>query len=94
MQMRTTLAIPLFGLLWLAGLAGAPEPAPAAPSTQTPAASPAPRSESSSDQKKSKRVLGYLLTGTVFTEHAMAFPGVRLQIRKRKREEIPLGHVH
>ncbi len=25
---------------------------------------------------------GYLLTGTIFTEKAMAFPGVRIQIRR------------
>ena len=66
----------------MAGLTDAQEPTVTPSPSQSAPAPAAGRKDSSSDGNKSKARPGYLLTGTIFTEKAMAFPGVRLQIRR------------
>jgi hypothetical protein len=79
--MPTLFAFLLSVRLLLAIPAWAQDPSATPPATQVTPAPNGGRSDSSSS-KKSTGVSGYLLTGTIFTEKAMAFPGVRIQIRR------------
>jgi hypothetical protein len=71
---------------------GAPiqEPAPAAPAPpaqpQPPAASPP--TASSSSKPKYSHAHDFLIRGTVFTPSALAFPGVRLRIRRSNEKKF------
>lgn len=61
---------------------------PMAPSQQpdppSPPASPkAPAQESSSTSKHKSKIPPFLILGTVFNEHALAFPGVEVRIRRK-----------
>jgi CarboxypepD_reg-like domain len=86
--MRTSIIPFLSALLAVASFTAAQEPPPPATTSQSAPASAAPKPESSSDKKKSKGVPGYLITGTIFTEKAMAFPGVRVQIRRENEKKF------
>jgi Carboxypeptidase regulatory-like domain len=88
MKLRASLPLFFCGLLLIASRTVAQEAQPAAPPSQATPAATTPKSESSSDKKKSKRELGYLVTGTVFTENALAFPGVRVQIRRENEKKF------
>lgn len=57
-------------------------PAPAAtPAQAGSAGQSASSSESSAAPSKGKLIPSYLILGTVFNEHALSFPGVRVRIR-------------
>jgi hypothetical protein len=56
-----------------------PPPPPAEPAT---VALPAPAQESSSTSKRKSKIPPFLILGTVFNEHALAFPGVEVKIRR------------
>jgi len=77
----------LFAALFLPPLAAAQEPIPPSPpaSPQAPAAAPppAPAQESSSTSKHKSKIPPFLIIGTVFNEHALAFPGVEIKIRRK-----------
>jgi len=77
----------LFAALFLPPLAAAQEPIPPSPpaSPQAPAAAPppAPAEESSSTSKHKSKIPPFLIIGTVFNEHALAFPGVEIKIRRK-----------
>jgi Carboxypeptidase regulatory-like domain len=62
-----------------------PSPPPPAASPEAPVpAPPAPfRQESSSTSKNRSKVPPFLILGTVFNEHALAFPGVQVKIRRK-----------
>jgi hypothetical protein len=65
-------------------ISAAQQPAPPPPSpTEAPAAAPpaAPAQESSSTGKHKSKIPPFLILGTVFNEHALAFPGVEVRIR-------------
>lgn len=65
-----------------------PAPAPTAPTAQPqpPAANP-PTAESSS-KSRSSHARDFLIRGTVFTPGALAFPGVRLRIRRSTEKKF------
>ena len=62
-----------------------PNPPAAPTSPQVPAAAPppAPTQESSSTSKHKSKIPPFLIIGTVFNEHALAFPGVEIKIRRK-----------
>jgi Carboxypeptidase regulatory-like domain len=78
------LIAPLFlAALLLPCFAGAQQPVPPSPPPpETPAAT-APTQESSSTSKHKSKVPPFLILGTVFNEHALAFPGVEVKIRPK-----------
>jgi hypothetical protein len=91
--MRKSGVLKLFGFLFVASAVAAQEPAAPMPSSSqsSPAqSSPAPGAPaaSSSSKKSSKGMPGYLLTGTIFTDKALAFPNVRIQIRKENEKKF------
>ena len=57
-------------------------PSPPA-SPQAPATAPPPALESSSTSKHKSKIPPFLIIGTVFNEHALAFPGVEIKIRRK-----------
>jgi len=59
--------------------------APQAPSAAPPAA---PTQESSSSSKHKSRIPPFLIIGTVFNEHALAFPGVQVKIRRKGEKKF------
>lgn len=64
---------------------GAQEPAPASappPPVTQPAPPATPSSESSSTKHSHSHANDFLIIGTVFTDKALAFPGVRLRVRR------------
>jgi hypothetical protein len=75
----------LVSIIW-PRLSAAQQPAPQAPATSpetpVPAAPPAPTQESSSTSKHRSKIPPFLILGTVFNEHALAFPGVQVKIRR------------
>ena len=58
-----------------------PPSSPASP--QAPATAPpqAPAQESSSTSRHKSKIPPFLILGTVFNEHALAFPGVEIKVR-------------
>jgi hypothetical protein len=76
--------------LLLPRLAAAQQPVPPPPPPDTPAASPpaAPGPESSSTSKHKSKVPPFLILGTVFNEHALAFPGVEIRIRRKGEKKF------
>lgn len=56
-----------------------PPQSPAEPTAGAPQAAPA--QESSSTSKRKSKIPPFLILGTVFNEHALAFPGVEVKVR-------------
>jgi Carboxypeptidase regulatory-like domain len=88
-SLTTTL---LFAVLFLPPMAAAQEPnSPSAPaSPQAPATTPPPAhaQESSSTSKHKSKIRPFLILGTVFNEHALAFPGVEIRIRRKGEKKF------
>jgi hypothetical protein len=64
-----------------AAFAGAQEPAPA-PSASSPSSGGPASTPGKPGKKKYSHANDFLIRGTVFTDKALSFPGVRLRIRK------------
>src|ERR1700720_164182 len=60
-----------------------PPSPPRSPAAPVAAPLPAPAQDSSSTNKRKSRIPPFLILGTVFNEHALAFPGVQVKIRRR-----------
>jgi hypothetical protein len=73
----------LFAALFLPPLAAAQEPIPPSPPASPQAPAAAPPQESSSTSKHKSKIPPFLIIGTVFNEHALAFPGVEIKIRRK-----------
>jgi Carboxypeptidase regulatory-like domain len=71
-------------------LSAAQQPIPPTPPTapQPPAAAPPPTQESSSTSKHKSKIPPFLIIGTVFNEHALAFPGVQVKIRRKGEKKF------
>jgi hypothetical protein len=66
-----------------------PPAAPAPPPGQNPPAeSPAAPSSSSSKHSHSSHANDFLIIGTVFSDKALAFPGVRLRVRRAREKKF------
>jgi Carboxypeptidase regulatory-like domain len=84
----------LIALLFLAAfvlpcLATAQQPVPPPPPpSEAPAHPAAPAAESSSTSKHKSKVPPFLILGTVFNEHALAFPGVEVKIRRKGEKKF------
>lgn len=61
---------------------------PASPQAPAPAPPPAPAQESSSTSKHKSKIPPFLIVGTVFNEHALAFPGVEVKIRRKGEKKF------
>ena len=77
MPQRILAAAAWFLLAGLSAVAQAPAPPAATPPSPS-APQPAPKSD---DAKRKYAVAGYVISGTVFTENAMAFPGIAVRVR-------------
>jgi hypothetical protein len=81
----------LVSIIW-PRLSAAQQPAPQTPATSTetpvPAPPPAPTQESSSTSKHRSKIPPFLILGTVFNEHALAFPGVQVKIRRKGEKKF------
>ncbi|HET6930359.1 MAG TPA: carboxypeptidase-like regulatory domain-containing protein [Candidatus Acidoferrum sp.] len=89
--MRSLIASLFLAALVLPCLAAAQQPVPPPPPpSETPApAAPAVRApESSSTSKHKSKVPPFLILGTVFNEHALAFPGVNVKIRRKGEKKF------
>ena len=70
-------------------LAAAQQPVPPPPpSSEAPAHPAVPAAESSSTSKHKSKVPPFLILGTVFNEHALAFPGVEVKIRRKGEKKF------
>jgi hypothetical protein len=78
----TTLFLAAFALPCLSA---AQQPAPPPPPTTE---APAPAQESSSTNKHTSKIPRFLILGTVFNEHALAFPGVEVKIRRKGEKKF------
>ena len=83
--MRSLITTVFFAALVLPCLAAAQQPVPPPPPPEAPAAAPpaTPAQESSSTSKHKSKIPPFLILGTVFNEHALAFPGVEVKIRRK-----------
>ena len=88
---------PLIAALFLVALviphmavAQVPVPPASPTSPQAPATvpSPAPAQESSSTSRHKSKIPPFLILGTVFNEHALAFPGVEVKIRRKGEKKF------
>jgi Carboxypeptidase regulatory-like domain len=89
--MRFLIPILFLSILVLPCLAAAQQPVPPPPPPAgAPAATPpaAPAQESSSTSKHKSRIPPFLILGTVFDEHALAFPGVEVKIRRKGEKKF------
>jgi Carboxypeptidase regulatory-like domain len=89
--MRFLIPILFLSILVLPCLAAAQQPVPPPPPpAEAPAATPpaAPAQESSSTSKHRSRIPPFLILGTVFDEHALAFPGVEVKIRRKGEKKF------
>jgi hypothetical protein len=89
-RMRSLITL-FFVCLVLPRLAVAQQPVPPpAPPAETPAAAPpaTPAQESSSTSKRHSKIPPFLILGTVFNEHALAFPGVEVKIRRKGEKKF------
>jgi hypothetical protein len=81
-----------FAALFLPLIAAAQEPVspspPASPQDSAGAPRPAPVQESSSTSKHKSKIPPFLILGTVFNEHALAFPGVEIRIRRKGEKKF------
>ena len=90
--MRFLLATLFLASFVLPSLVAAQQPippsAPAPP--QAPAAAPpaAPTQEGSSTSRHKSKIPPFLILGTVFNEHALAFPGVEVKIRRKGEKKF------
>jgi hypothetical protein len=68
----------------------AQEPAPPAPPNQQqpPAENPSGPGNSSSKHARTTHANDFLIIGTVFTDRALAFPGVRLRVRRSAEKKF------
>jgi hypothetical protein len=68
----------------------APPAAPEPPATQPPppVQNSAPGASSSSKHTRSSHANDFLIIGTVFTDKALAFPGVRLRVRRSTEKKF------
>ena len=67
----------------------AQEPAPPPPATQPPPAeAPGAAASSSSKHSRNSHAHDFLIIGTVFTDKALAFPGVRLRVRRATEKKF------
>jgi len=74
-------------LLCAGVIAAAQEPAPPAAAQQSSPAPTAQQGESASKGKNKKGIPGYVIIGTVFNEKALAYPNVRVQIRRESEKK-------
>ena len=88
--MRSLITALFFACLVLPRLAAAQQPVPSpGPPTGAPAAPPvAPAQESSSTNTHKSKIPPFLILGTVFNEHALAFPGVEVKIRRKGEKKF------
>jgi hypothetical protein len=70
--------------------AGAQQPSPPAPPPPPPEGQQAPNAPGSSSSKHSRKshATDFLIIGTVFTEKALAFPNVRLRVRRSSEKKF------
>ena len=78
--MRFLITTLFLATIVLPSLASAQQPVPPPP--------PAPAQESSSTSKHNSKILPFLILGTVFNEHALAFPGVEVKIRRKGEKKF------
>ena len=90
--MRFLIRTLVFAILFLLPLDAAQEPVspspPASPQAPAGAPTPAPVQESSSTSKHKSKIPPFLILGTVFNEHALAFPGVEIRIRRKGEKKF------
>jgi Carboxypeptidase regulatory-like domain len=89
--MRFLITTLFLATLVLPHLAAAQQPVPPPPPPmEAPATAPpaAPAQESSSTSKHKSRIPPFLILGTVFNEHALAFPGVEVKIRRKGEKKF------
>lgn len=89
--MRFLITTLFLSILVLPCLAAAQQPVPPPPPrAEAPAATPpaASAQESSSTTKHKSRIPPFLILGTVFDEHALAFPGVEVKIRRKGEKKF------
>jgi hypothetical protein len=86
--MRFLITTLLFATLFLPPLAAAQEPIPPSPPASPQAPATAPPQESSSTSKHKSKIPPFLIIGTVFNEHALAFPGVEIKIRRKGEKKF------
>ena len=89
--MRFLIATLFLATLVLPCLATAQQPVPPSPPpAEAPVAAPpaAPTQESSSTIKRKSKIPPFLILGTVFNEHALAFPGVEVKIRRKGEKKF------
>jgi hypothetical protein len=75
------------GLLCAGVVAASQEPAPPATTQGSSPAPTAQQNESVSKGKNKKGIPGYVIIGTVFNEKALAYPNVRVQIRRENEKK-------
>jgi len=87
--MRSLITTLFFAALVWPCIAAGQLPVPAPPQ-ETPAAAPphVPSQESSSASKHKSKIPPFLILGTVFNEHALAFPGVEIKIRRKGEKKF------
>ncbi|HXJ11285.1 MAG TPA: carboxypeptidase-like regulatory domain-containing protein [Candidatus Limnocylindrales bacterium] len=78
--MRFLITTLLLATIVLPSLASAQQPVPPPP--------PSPIQESSSTSKHNSKIPPFLILGTVFNEHALAFPGVEVKIRRKGEKKF------
>jgi hypothetical protein len=84
-------AFSLATILWpCLSAAQQPAPPPPAPSPEAPVPAPPASStqESSSASKHRSKIPPFLILGTVFNEHGLAFPGVQVKIRRKGEKKF------
>ena len=89
--MRFPIKALFLSILVLPCLAAAQQPVPPPPPpAEAPAATHpvAPAQESSSTSRHKSRIPPFLILGTVFDEHALAFPGVEVKIRRKGEKKF------
>jgi hypothetical protein len=89
-RLRSLATVLFLASLILPGMAAAQLPASTPPPPETPASAPppAPAQESSSASKHQSKIPPFLILGTVFNEHALAFPGVEIKIRRKGEKKF------
>ena len=91
--MRSLITALFLAALFLPSLAAAQQPLPPSPPASpgapasAPVTAPAQGSSSSTSKHKSK-IPPFLILGTVFNEHALAFPGVEVKIRRKGEKKF------
>ena len=78
--MRFLITTLFLATIVLPSLASAQQPVPPPP--------PAPAQERSSTSKHNSKIPPFLILGTVFNEHALAFPGVEVKIRRKGEKKF------